>query len=84
MTALMSPRLRDCIVGVADLKVSNNVDDRLLTYALGSCLGVAVYDPVAHVGGLLHVMLPNCLDGSGKDGAEPRDVCGQRCATLVP
>ncbi len=46
------------IVGMADMKVSASADDRLVTYALGSCLGIAVYDPVARVGGLLHVMLP--------------------------
>ena len=32
--------------------------DEIVTYALGSCLGLMVYDPVAHVGGLLHAMLP--------------------------
>ncbi len=46
------------IVGIADLKVSSNPDDTLITYALGSCLGISVYDPVSGVGGLLHVMLP--------------------------
>lgn len=46
------------IVGVADMKVSGNPDDVLITYALGSCLGIAIHDPVAKVGGLLHVMLP--------------------------
>ena len=30
-----------------------------MAYALGSCLGVAVYDPSTGVGGLLHVMLPS-------------------------
>ena len=30
----------------------------LVTHALGSCLGVMIYDPVAKVGGLLHAMLP--------------------------
>ncbi|MEP6764150.1 MAG: chemotaxis protein CheD [Gemmatimonadaceae bacterium] len=58
MTALMPARVRDRVVGVADCKVSANVEERLLTYALGSCLGIAVYDPVARIGGLLHVMLP--------------------------
>lgn len=48
----------DVTVGMADLKVSASPDDRLVTYALGSCLGVAVHDPVAGVAGLLHVMLP--------------------------
>lgn len=46
------------IVGVADRKVSNSAEDVIVTHALGSCLGIAVHDPVSHVGGLLHVMLP--------------------------
>jgi len=32
--------------------------DILVTHALGSCLGLMVYDPVERVGGLLHAMLP--------------------------
>lgn len=46
------------MVGVADLKVSNQANHVLVTHALGSCLGVAIYDPIARVGGLLHYMLP--------------------------
>ncbi len=45
-------------VGVADMKVSAKIGDLIITHALGSCLGIAVHDPVACVGGLLHVMLP--------------------------
>ena len=45
-------------VGVADMKISASRGDLIVTHALGSCLGVAVHDPVASVGGLLHVMLP--------------------------
>lgn len=48
----------DIVVGVADLKVSNQVEQVLVTHALGSCIGVAIYDPQARVGGLLHFMLP--------------------------
>lgn len=40
------------------MKVSSNTEDTLITYALGSCLGIVAYDPVAKVGGMLHVMLP--------------------------
>jgi chemotaxis protein CheD len=40
------------------MKISAQSGDQLVTYALGSCLGIAIHDPVAHVGGLLHVMLP--------------------------
>lgn len=38
---------------------SNDSSAELVTYSLGSCLGIAVYDAQAHVGGLLHVMLPD-------------------------
>ena len=46
-------------VGVGDLKISNDPEDVLITHALGSCIGVAVYDPEVNVGGLLHYMLPD-------------------------
>lgn len=49
----------DLIVGISDIKVSNTLDDVIITYALGSCIGISVYDPVAKVGGLLHYMLPD-------------------------
>jgi chemotaxis protein CheD len=45
-------------VGIADLALSADREATLITYALGSCIGVTVYDPVARVGGMLHLMLP--------------------------
>lgn len=47
------------IVGVADCKIGNQPEDTLVTYALGSCIAVVLYDPVARVGGMLHLMLPD-------------------------
>jgi chemotaxis protein CheD len=46
------------IVGVSDMKVSAKPGDELVTYSLGSCIGVVIYDPVVKVGGMLHYMLP--------------------------
>lgn len=46
------------VVGVSDWKVSSNPNETIITYALGSCLGIVVYDPVVKVAGLLHTMLP--------------------------
>lgn len=46
------------IIGIADMKISAQPDDSLITYALGSCLGITAYDPVAKVGGMIHIMLP--------------------------
>lgn len=40
------------------MKASDDPDVTLATHSLGSCIGVAVYDPAAKVGGLLHYMLP--------------------------
>lgn len=48
------------VVGISDMKVSNEPADTLITYSLGSCIGVVIWDPVAKVGGLLHYMLPDC------------------------
>lgn len=46
------------IVGVADAALSDKPGDIIVTHALGSCLGITIHDPVAKVGGMLHVMLP--------------------------
>ena len=45
-------------VGMADLKVCREPDS-LTTLGLGSCVGVALYDPVTKISGLAHIMLPN-------------------------
>ncbi len=47
------------VVGIADMVVSAVAGDVLVTYALGSCLGITVYDAAAGVGGMLHTMLPS-------------------------
>ena len=51
--------MSDLIVGISDIKVSNGMQDVLVTYALGSCIGIVVFDPIAKVGGMLHYMLPD-------------------------
>ncbi len=40
------------------MKISTNEDDILVTYSLGSCVGISLYDPVEKIGGLIHSMLP--------------------------
>lgn len=47
------------LVGVADMKLSDQPGDVVATYALGSCIGIAIHDPEAGVGGILHYMLPD-------------------------
>lgn len=45
-------------VGMADLKVCK-FPDNLTTIGLGSCIGIALYDPVTKISGLAHIMLPD-------------------------
>ncbi len=59
------------VVGVADMVASNDGNAELVTYSLGSCLGVTVYDPVKKVGGLLHLMLPDSRIDPKKAVAAP-------------
>lgn len=49
----------EIMVGISDMKVSNNPDDVLITYSLGSCIGVTIWDPEVRMGGLLHYLLPD-------------------------
>ncbi len=59
------------VVGVGDMCVTAEPGARIVTYALGSCLGVVIHDPVARVGGLLHVMLPDSAIDEVKAGRTP-------------
>ena len=65
-----APR-KSLVVGVADMVASNDANADLVTYSLGSCLGVAVYDPLKKVGGLLHLMLPESRIAPEKAGTAP-------------
>jgi len=48
-------------VGMADLKSSRH-PCRLITIGLGSCVGIALYDPITKISGLAHIMLPSSLE----------------------
>ena len=53
-------------VGMAEYKVGRN-PDILITYGLGSCVGIAIYDPIAKIGGLAHIMLPDSAQARSTD-----------------
>lgn len=59
------------IVGMADMKVSGADGDILVTYALGSCVGLTAYDRVAGVGGMLHAMMPDSTIDPDKSKENP-------------
>lgn len=53
-------------VGLSDAGVATD-GETLVTSGLGSCLGIALYDPTTGVGGLLHAMLPAAEGRGGLD-----------------
>ncbi len=59
------------IVGISEFKVSHDEEDVLITYSLGSCIAVVVYDPKIKVGGMLHFMLPDSSIDSEKAADKP-------------
>ena len=50
-------------VGIADLNVASN-SDTVCTYALGSCVGICLYDKDLKIAGLAHIMLPWSKDAN--------------------
>ncbi|MDE7221135.1 MAG: chemotaxis protein CheD [Oscillospiraceae bacterium] len=53
-------------VGIADMKMARD-SGVLITYALGSCIGLCFEDPALRLGALLHVMLPMNMEAGRKN-----------------
>lgn len=53
------------VVGLGEVRFSTDESETLACLGLGSCVGVCVYDPVAKVGGMAHIVLPS---SSGREG----------------
>ena len=71
------------IVGISDARVSANPDDVLATYSLGSCIGVAVQDPITKVAGLLHFQLPTATADPTRAGERPCMYADSGMAALL-
>ena len=59
------------VVDIADFQVSDDPRSTLVTYSLGSCIGVSIWDPKVKVGGMLHYMLPDSSISADKAKANP-------------
>ena len=65
------------VLGMADLYVAR-APIKLITLGLGSCIGLVVFDPLAKIAGMAHIMLP---DSRGLKGSEK---VGKFADTAVP
>ena len=70
----------DITVGIGEMKISADTKEKLVTYSLGTCLGMTIYDPVAKVGGMIHCQLPQ----SSVNPKKALDMPGMFIDTGVP
>jgi len=62
---------RRILVNVAEAGVSSDPRDVIVTYSLGSCIGVCLYDPAVHVGAMLHYQLPDSKIDKARASKKP-------------
>lgn len=67
-------------VGISDLNVVKD-PDVLVTYALGSCAGICLYDPMTKIAGLSHIMLPS--SALSRDVSQPYKFADTAIVILV-
>ncbi len=59
------------IVGISDMAISTDASDTIITYSLGSCVGITFFDPEVGIGGMLHCLLPLSKKAKEKAKAKP-------------
>ena len=61
------------IIGIADMKMAKG-EGMLVTYALGSCIGICLHDPLLKLGALVHIMLPVNMETGRKNPMKYADT----------
>lgn len=76
------PDRRYVRVGISEFAVSANPEVVLTTIALGSCVAVCLFDPVAGLGGMLHFLLPDSKLNAARAQTQPAAFADTGIATL--
>ena len=61
------------VVGIADMKMAQQ-EGMLITYALGSCVGICLYDPIPKLAALIHILLPINMETGRKSPMKYADT----------
>lgn len=61
----------DRIIGIGEYAVSNNKNDTIKTFALGSCVAITIYSPIRNVAGMAHIALPSTDSFYANDNTRP-------------
>ncbi len=63
--------LHRIVVNVGDAQISQDSQEVLVTYGLGSCIGICMYDPIACLGAMVHSQLPDSRISQAKAKSNP-------------
>ncbi len=69
----MANGVKPAVVGIADMKLARN-GEKLITYALGSCIGICLQDPKLKLAALVHIMLPLNMETGRKNPLKYADT----------
>jgi chemotaxis protein CheD len=70
-------------VGISEMRVSRHKQEVLVTYSLGSCVGLSLYDPTIGTAGLIHCMLPEASIDPDKAREKPAMFVDRGATALV-
>ena len=70
-TLVTTGRSERVVIGIGELAVTTAPDAEIVTHALGSCVAVCLWDPVTHVAGMLHFLLPESKLNVERAGRQP-------------
>ena len=79
----MNSCLSTLVVSMSDARASNDPQIMLTTYSLGSCIGVAAYDPIMRIGGMLHFQLPDSEKHPERARQQPAMFANTGMASLL-
>ncbi|SKA93833.1 chemotaxis protein CheD [Paucidesulfovibrio gracilis DSM 16080] len=68
---VLKPEPRQLVVSISDMKYSVRPEEMIVTYSLGSCLGITAYDPGKRIGAMMHALLPNANASPEKAARTP-------------
>jgi len=68
---LPSMRAERIVIGIGELVITTNPEAEIVTHALGSCVAVCLWDPVTHVAGMLHFLLPEATLNPERAAKQP-------------
>ena len=62
---------KEIAVGIGEIKVSSDSSSYLISYSLGSCIAVIIYDTINSTAGMAHIALSDSMINIEKAGRRP-------------